>query len=329
MLASRWHSPPKPGIGVQLGHRARAGWPGGRRRASPGRRPRARRRARPAGRRRRARAASSCRRPGALMKLTTLTPARSKSARLAWAIVLLASSASSTTLTLCAMHAASSTSIDSTSNSLPAGHATSDAAAGRAAERRDLDRPLVPARRCSAGARRRAPAPAGRPRTRAARDEPEVELERVRHDLAQPADPQADDGHPAPGRVLDGGVDDRAAQGELVHQLAASTAAARSSSTVSATSVIARATASLDLLGEAEPELLDLGRLAGDHDHPARPGADRLDEPQHRLRVHAVRVDGLRRPRSRRRSTASSGSITYSVPGSPPWRLTSRMTSAS
>ena len=37
--------------------------------------------------------------PGALMRLTTFTPARSKSARLAWAIVVLASSASSTTLT--------------------------------------------------------------------------------------------------------------------------------------------------------------------------------------------------------------------------------------
>ena len=38
--------------------------------------------------------------PGALIRLTTVTPARSKSARLARAIVLLASSASSTTLTL-------------------------------------------------------------------------------------------------------------------------------------------------------------------------------------------------------------------------------------
>ena len=47
----------------------------------------------------RARAASSCRRPGALMRFTTVTPARSKSSRLARAIVLLASSASSTTLT--------------------------------------------------------------------------------------------------------------------------------------------------------------------------------------------------------------------------------------
>src|SRR4051812_10917289 len=38
--------------------------------------------------------------PGALIRLTTLTPVRSKSARLARAIVLFASSASSTTLTL-------------------------------------------------------------------------------------------------------------------------------------------------------------------------------------------------------------------------------------
>ena len=38
--------------------------------------------------------------PGALMTLTTVTPLRSKSSRLARAIVLLASSASSTTRTL-------------------------------------------------------------------------------------------------------------------------------------------------------------------------------------------------------------------------------------
>ena len=44
---------------------------------------------------------------------------RSKSARLAWAIVLLASSASSTILTFVRCIAASSISIDSTSNSFP------------------------------------------------------------------------------------------------------------------------------------------------------------------------------------------------------------------
>ena len=48
----------------------------------------------------RARAAPSCPRPGAPIRFATVTPARSKSSRLARAIVLLASSASSTTRTL-------------------------------------------------------------------------------------------------------------------------------------------------------------------------------------------------------------------------------------
>src|SRR4029077_1594446 len=42
----------------------------------------------------------------------------------------------------------------------------------------------------------------------------------------------------------------------------------------------------LHLLAEAESELPDVCRLAGDHHHPARPGADRLDEAQHCLGIH-------------------------------------------
>ena len=49
--------------------------------------------------------------------------------------------------------------------------------------------------------------------------------------------------------------------------------------------------------------------------HLARPAADRLHEAQHGLRVHAVRVDHARRPRSGRRRLLGFGSITYSVPG--------------
>ncbi len=100
MFASRWHSPPKPAsvfscVDRHVQRRQPVGV-----HASPPRRPRARRRARP---RRSASTRSSSvvlPAPGALMKFTTRTPARSKSSRLARAIVLLASSASSTTLTL-------------------------------------------------------------------------------------------------------------------------------------------------------------------------------------------------------------------------------------
>ena len=59
------------------------------------------------------------------MKLTTLTPARSKSARLALAIVLLASSASSTILTFVRCIPPPRPSIASTSNSSPLAISTS------------------------------------------------------------------------------------------------------------------------------------------------------------------------------------------------------------
>ena len=101
MFASRWHSPPKPASVLSCvdGHvqRTRAG----RRRSEPCdvALQHAGAHAAEVGAAR-ARAAPSCPRPGALMRLTTRTPARSKSSRLARAIVLLASSASSTTLTL-------------------------------------------------------------------------------------------------------------------------------------------------------------------------------------------------------------------------------------
>ena len=60
MFASRWHSPPKPGAGVQLRRPARAARRAGRRRACPARRPRARPRGRRRGRAARAPAAPSC-----------------------------------------------------------------------------------------------------------------------------------------------------------------------------------------------------------------------------------------------------------------------------
>ena len=107
--------------------------------------------------------------PGALMKLTTVTPARSKSARLARGDRVVGVERLLDDLHLGAMHAASSTSIDSTSNSLPADDRDVAAAAARAAERRDLDLPLARARHRSAAAPRPSPARAARPRRRVPR----------------------------------------------------------------------------------------------------------------------------------------------------------------
>ena len=137
------------------------------------------------------------------MKLTTLTPARSKSARLAVAIVLLASSASSTTVTFVRCIRASSdldstsTSIDSTSNSFPLAISTSlpphvgqrnagISIAHSCPHGRQRSRASITS--CSS----RAPS-----QTRVARDELEVELERVRDHLAQPPDAQVDHASPA------------------------------------------------------------------------------------------------------------------------------------
>ena len=49
----------------------------------------------------------------------------------------------------------------------------------------------------------------------------------------------------------------------------------------------------LDLWAEADGEVLDQARLARHDDDLARELADRADEPQHGLRVHAVRGDHL------------------------------------
>ena len=77
-------------------------------------------------------------------------------------------------------------------------------------------------------------------------------------------------------------------------------ASRRSSSTVSATSATARLDRGLRPARVSPmPTSSTSLRLAGDHDHLAGPAADRLDEAQHGLRVHAVRVDHARRPRSR------------------------------
>ena len=120
---------------------------------------------------------------------------------------------------LCAMHAASSssTSIESTSSSSPlttaqsddshdgqrnAGISTSQAKphawhSSRAGNGDDLQRRALA--------------------DRVARDEPEVELQRVRHHLAQVPDPHGHERHAPARRVADHGVDDRAGDRQLVH----------------------------------------------------------------------------------------------------------------
>ena len=220
MLASRWHSPPKPGSVLscvtgtcRLARRSASIEPCTSPSSTPTRTPRSSATTRsssvvlPA--------------PGALMKLTTLTPcavevrAVGASRSCCWRR---APPRRPSPLSRCMRPPRPRDSIDSTSNSLPLAISTSLPAARRTAERRDLDLPLVAARRCSAArasitsCSSRAPS-----HTRAARDELEVELERVRHHLAQPPDAQAHDRHPPPAGVLDDRVDDRAAQRQLVH----------------------------------------------------------------------------------------------------------------
>ena len=76
-------------------------------------------------------------------------------------------------------------------------------------------------------------------------------------------------------------------------QSTAYAASVRSSSMVSTTSSDRAVDRAPDLVAEAEPHLLDPRGLAGHDDHLAGPRAERLHEAQHRLRVHAVRVDHL------------------------------------
>src|SRR4051794_19163793 len=98
MFASRWHSPPKPlpvlscttgtcSEATRSASRLPCTSPSSTPARTPSRSPSA------------ASSSDVLPAPGALMRFTTATPARSKSSRLARAIVLLASSASSTTLT--------------------------------------------------------------------------------------------------------------------------------------------------------------------------------------------------------------------------------------
>ena len=211
-----------------------------------------------------------------------------------------------------AMHARPPrTSIDSTSSSSPATHLDVGAAARRAAERRAARSPTrarTPSQRSRAGTTScssRAPS-----QTRLARDDPEVELQRVRHDLAQAPDAQR--ARPSPAARRRGARRCRRP---------------RWRPRARASGLVRRVRAQLgDRLaherrarGRRPPRPAASGRARRPRPRPARsrstttlpePAADRADEAQHRLRVHPVRVDRSRRPRSSAANSSRSGSIT-------------------
>ena len=317
MLASRWHSPPKPAsvLSCTTGT-CRRGEAVGVEAALHVALEHARAHAARGPARARARAASSCPRPGALIRFTTVTPARSKSSRLARAIVLLASSASSTTRTFTRCMRCLLLDLDRLDLELVAADAPSTAAprARRAAERGHVDRPLARARRRSAAAPGRARARAARPRRAVlARDDLEVERERVRAPPGAACPTRrCTHGHAPARRVAHDGVDDGGADRQLVHplprvrrvgaQLVDGLAHQRRSR---------RSTAALDRRASARARRRR-PRLARSAitTHLARPAADGVDEAQHRLRVHVVRVDASRRPRSSPPTSSRSGSIT-------------------
>ena len=169
------------------------------------------------------------------------------------------------------MHCASSTSIDSTSNSLPLATVDVAAAARRAAERRDLDLPLALAR----AAAQRAPSIdlLLEPRSLAHRpscDELEVERERVGDDLAQAPDAQLTTVTRRPAACLTTVL-------TIAPQRESSCTRIRARIRVGAELVdrlddeIDRALDHrADLPDSPQPDFLDIGGLARDHDDPAR-----------------------------------------------------------
>ena len=189
-----------------------------------------------------------------------------------------------------AMHGASSscaTSIDSTSSSSPV---TTSTVGGRRTSgsgtpgARSPTRARTPPQRSRAGTTScssRAPS-----HSVSRESTPKANASDVGHDLAQPPAAHGHDRHPPAGGVAHRGVHDGGGDRELVHQ-AWYAASVRSSAIVSPTSASARSTAASTGGGQPEPDLVDLARLAADDDDLAREPADRVDEAQHRRRVHA------------------------------------------
>src|SRR5215203_5289497 len=170
--------------------------------------------------------------PGALIRLMTVTPAASKSARLASAIVWLASSAPSATRTVVWCISGGSHGLLAHVNRLdhqlvPADHAVISGATGGAAEADD--QLVLLAGRGRRGVPLLAAIRAGEPRVdplpleRGALAESllggdlEVEAQVLGDDLAQASDPDADDRDRLPLGVALGRGDDRLGDGELVH----------------------------------------------------------------------------------------------------------------
>ncbi len=242
--------------------------------------------------------------------------ARSKSSRLARAIVLLASSASSTTRTFtrCTVPPRPrSTPLPARS---PSTTSTVRAAARRAAERGNVDRPTPSRSPRSAAAPATSSCSSRAPSQTVSRDDdPEVEVQRVGHDLAQRARRAAARRVTAPpGGMADGRVDDRRADRELMHT--PRSRVGRSSAIVSRTSVSARADGRLDGGREPVAHVVDLARLAADDDDLARPAAGGVDEAQHRVRVHARAGRSSRRPRSIPRTPRAGARSRTACPGS-------------
>ena len=268
MLASRWHSPPKP-LSVlscttgmcRTDRRSASKLPATSPSSTPTRRPSS---ASPSS----ARSSSVVLpAPGALMRLTTVTCSRSKSLRLAPGDRVVGVEGVLDDPHLGAVHAAfssSSTSIDSTMNSSPV--ATSTAPGPQVAQMNagiSISHSFLHVVAAQHGGHvddLQGSALADR----VLADDREVELERLLDDLAQPADAQRDVRDLAPGGVLVDGLDDRAGEIELVHRAGYFF----SSSEAYASSV-------RELLGRSRARARPRGRRP-----PRRPGSGRRPSPR-------------------------------------------------
>ena len=172
----------------------------------------------------------------------------------------------------------SSTSMDSSSSSSPAATVTSDPAARRAAEDRHVDLPLAPARRAAPAGRRDHHVVQRRALAHGvARDDVQVEVERIGHDLAQPADAQPHVATPPAPRHATAPFEHRGGDRELMHASSAAYASSVCSSpTCSSTTSIARSITASTSADSPTPRLLDRPGLAGDDDDLAREAADGL-----------------------------------------------------
>src|SRR5262249_28284387 len=161
---------------------------------------------------------------------------------------------------------------------------------------------------------------------RVAGHDPEAELERLGHDLAQAPDPHRDHLDPAPSGVAldgrEGGRRDR----ELVHQ-AVTPSSDRIRAIVSSTISTARSTdpATCSL----SPSPISSTTAGSQATTTTRPGQPPTALTKRSTVRGSIPCGSMTSPSSMAPPTeASSTSITYSVPGSPPWRLTSTRTRA-